>query len=349
MTPTTLGTKPMTGRGLLVALAVASLLVIPTIASTAIVPKWQTASGENYDVMFNVDDFNGDGVSDFLTEEASGTNDRLGIRSGKTGALLAQTALAYKINDFLYEDLDGDGIPEIIIEDLNSGHYICFNVTPGSSTLAVRWTSSASFTGPAARTFVDFDGNGRLYTVLLAPGPAPSNATFWVYDRNGTLAANNTIQLLDPSLPPELHPIYATGDDHEELLIRYHTDPANSGSGSGTQVDEMWIFQSSAIAGVEPGVTGVGSVALGPSCPNPAFSLSRVEYSLPSAGPATLRLFDLSGREVRTLVAGPVPAGRHEATWDGRDAQGREVPAGTYFYELNAGGERQTRKVVRLH
>src|SRR5689334_313231 len=164
MTLTTLrctqpGTKPMPGRGTFVVLAIASLLVIPTVGSTAIVQKWQTASGENYQLLFNVDDFNGDGVSDMLTEEASGTNSRIGIRSGKTGALLAQTALAYKINDFLYQDLDGDGVPEIIIEDFNSGHYLCFNVTPGSSTLPVRWTTSATFSGPAARTFVDFDGN----------------------------------------------------------------------------------------------------------------------------------------------------------------------------------------------
>jgi len=85
------------------------------------------------------------------------------------------------------------------------------------------------------------------------------------------------------------------------------------------------------------------------SFPNPASSESRITYSVPAAGSASLRLFDVTGREVRTLLDGIVQAGPHEAIWDGRDNQGQRLPAGAYFYELNAGGQRVARRVVRLH
>jgi flagellar hook assembly protein FlgD len=75
---------------------------------------------------------------------------------------------------------------------------------------------------------------------------------------------------------------------------------------------------------------------------------SRIEYSVPTSGPASLTLFDVSGREIRTLVNGPVTAGPHEVAWDGLDRQGRQVPPGAYFYELNAGGQHETRRLVRL-
>lgn len=61
-----------------------------------------------------------------------------------------------------------------------------------------------------------------------------------------------------------------------------------------------------------------------------------------------MRLFDVMGRELRTLVNGIVPAGRHEATWDGLDANGRKVPAGAYFYQLNAAGKSASRRVIQL-
>lgn len=41
-------------------------------------------------------------------------------------------------------------------------------------------------------------------------------------------------------------------------------------------------------------------------------------------------------------------AGFHEAKWDGKDSAGRLVPAGMYFYELTAAGERTSRRVIRL-
>ncbi len=58
---------------------------------------------------------------------------------------------------------------------------------------------------------------------------------------------------------------------------------------------------------------------------------TRIPYSIATRGRATLRLLDVHGREVRTLVDSELAAGSHEAIWDGRDGNGRAVPAGAYF------------------
>ncbi len=106
------------------------------------------------------------------------------------------------------------------------------------------------------------------------------------------------------------------------------------------------IWDSNATVGVAPGAP-VAALQLGANAPNPFTTLMRIGFELPRRERASLRVFDVAGREVRTLVAaGELDAGRHDATWDGRDASGARVPAGLYFCRLEAGPETRTRRVV---
>jgi len=82
--------------------------------------------------------------------------------------------------------------------------------------------------------------------------------------------------------------------------------------------------------------------------PNPARGAASVEFALPLAGHVTLDVVDVQGRHVRTLVDGDRPPGSYHASWDGRDGEGRSVPAGVYFVRLQAAGERASRKVAML-
>ena len=70
---------------------------------------------------------------------------------------------------------------------------------------------------------------------------------------------------------------------------------------------------------------------------------------MPAAGGyVQLRVFDASGRLVRTLVDGFRGAGRQRAKWDGRDASGNAASSGIYFYLLEAVGFSESRKMVLL-
>ncbi len=98
-----------------------------------------------------------------------------------------------------------------------------------------------------------------------------------------------------------------------------------------------------------PGDALPTEVALAPLGANPwrggALSL---RFDLPRAARASLAVFDVSGRLVRTLAGGDLPAGRHLAAWDGADANGHALPNGVYLVRLSTDERRITRRVTRL-
>jgi flagellar hook assembly protein FlgD len=91
-------------------------------------------------------------------------------------------------------------------------------------------------------------------------------------------------------------------------------------------------------------------VLLAPAQPNPARGETRFRFELPEgAGRVSLAIYDLSGRRLRTLIAGALGAGPHEARWDGRGEDGSPAPAGMYFARLEAGPRSAARKLVLAH
>lgn len=93
---------------------------------------------------------------------------------------------------------------------------------------------------------------------------------------------------------------------------------------------------------------GSPALRLGQNRPNPFRAETRIAFSTPEETRVRLRVFDLEGREVATLLDRVLSAGDHEATWDGRDAQGRSAPPGIYFYRLENGTETLNRRLLRL-
>jgi len=88
--------------------------------------------------------------------------------------------------------------------------------------------------------------------------------------------------------------------------------------------------------------------ALGPNFPNPFNPVTAIPVTLARAGSTTLRILDVSGRVVATLLEGTQPAGARVVMWNGRDARGNAVPSGVYFARLDAGGASHTQKLVLL-
>ncbi len=73
--------------------------------------------------------------------------------------------------------------------------------------------------------------------------------------------------------------------------------------------------------------------------PNPFNPVTTILYTLARSEPVTLRIFDLKGRLVATLVDNErQEPGRYEVTWRGQDSRGRSAASGSYMYRLEAGG-----------
>jgi flagellar hook assembly protein FlgD len=74
-----------------------------------------------------------------------------------------------------------------------------------------------------------------------------------------------------------------------------------------------------------------------------------IRYDVPAdGGRVSLRIYDVTGELMRTLVDGTVTPGQKSARWDGTDARGNSVSSGVYFYRLRAGSKTLTRKMVFL-
>jgi len=85
--------------------------------------------------------------------------------------------------------------------------------------------------------------------------------------------------------------------------------------------------------------------------PNPFNPTTTIRYELPAGKDqyfVTLKVYDALGRLVMTLVERYQAAGVYQVNWDGRDMNGRPVASGIYFYTIQAGDFRLTKKMVLM-
>ena len=131
----------------------------------------------------------------------------------------------------------------------------------------------------------------------------------------------------------------------EALIIFIQPDPTDGGA---VFFDDASLVQRTL---VDAPVVAQGP--LGPelrqNVPNPFGSATRIDFVLASRTSVDLGVYDVTGRQVRTLVSGPYEAGVHGVTWDGRTADGKAAAAGMYFYVLRtpAGQTSRSMSLVR--
>ena len=101
-------------------------------------------------------------------------------------------------------------------------------------------------------------------------------------------------------------------------------------------------------AGVRATPAAPVALELSAAQPNPTPARSTVTFALPSPGHVRLSILDVQGRRLRTLADGVLPAGLHEASWDGFSEGGVRAAAGVYFYRLEAADRCTSRKVALL-
>lgn len=125
-------------------------------------------------------------------------------------------------------------------------------------------------------------------------------------------------------------------------LIDYYEAQDAPGKGKG---------KGAKLAGTETGALSLPrAFALAQNSPNPFNPATTITYSIPEGtqGLVTLKIFDLRGRVIRTLVNAELPSGSYKVLWDGTKDSGWVAASGVYFYRLQAGEFTQTRKMVLL-
>jgi hypothetical protein len=90
------------------------------------------------------------------------------------------------------------------------------------------------------------------------------------------------------------------------------------------------------------------SFAVSQNYPNPFNPNTEIKYQIPEDSRVVVKIFNVTGQEVVTLMNQDLKAGYYTATWNARDAGGQEVSAGIYFCTMKAGEFSQTVKMVLL-
>jgi hypothetical protein len=255
--------------------------------------------------------------------------------------------------------LDGDPELEVVVSCMDGGVY-AFNhdgtgfTQPDGLLAMLDATDSIS----ASPIVVDVDGDSDMEILVGA-----RNGNFYGVHHDGSRIAGLPI--------PTFQSIFSTAaaadidaDGDVDVAFASYDQTVNvlDFTGASTPAAYEWAtygannWRTSVYGEPGPWQTGVDPVLSGSSIafslaqnsPNPFLSGTSISFTLPSDQRVTLRVFNVAGRLVRTLVDGPAGAGRGSVEWDGRDQNGLRLSSGVYFYRLENGERALTRKGVML-
>jgi hypothetical protein len=156
--------------------------------------------------------------------------------------------------------------------------------------------------------------------------------------------------------------IVAGSTDHEISMVLKAVYPPERTDGPWAEfwTKEFWdptywpylkITYSTVVAVDDETTPQPKQFTLAQNVPNPFNPQTRLSYTIPNRSPGSpvlLRVYDVAGRLVRTLVDRPQPAGTYTVYWDGTSRRGEPVASGMYFYQLRWNGRIESRKMLLL-
>ncbi len=80
--------------------------------------------------------------------------------------------------------------------------------------------------------------------------------------------------------------------------------------------------------------------------PNPFNPSTNISYELAEPGNVEIIIYDLNGKEIKTLISGHQTAGAYQTHWNGETTDGMKVAGGMYFYQLSVDGGADTKKMI---
>jgi outer membrane protein assembly factor BamB len=186
----------------------------------------------------------------------------------------------------------------------------------------------------------DFITNGGI----VSSAAIDSNGTIYF----GTLGGDTTTSRVY-ALNPDGSLFWSRG-----LPSSIYASPAIGSDGTlyiGCHDGNLYAFGTPTTGTEEGNQLPVFRYKLLQNLPNPFFVPMKgtvIRYGLAKPGEVSLKLYDITGRLVRTLVAGEKKAGIYSISWTGKDSHGNKVASGIYFYRLVSGDFSKTRKMILI-
>jgi len=202
------------------------------------------------------------------------------------------------------------------------------------------WTDITPALIPAGRYFTAFVYDATNHRATAFGGQTLLGAVneSWVFD----LWTDTWTQLAPTGTPPTSR--YGSAgiyDGANDRMIVF-------GGNDGGALNDVWALEdlSSTSTGVRR--TSGAKVVLHPNHPNPFNPATTIRFEIPLRGHVSLRVYDVQGRLVRTLIDETRAAGAGSAIWDGRNDNGVTVATGIYACRIETSAGSRARKMMLL-
>ena len=161
-------------------------------------------------------------------------------------------------------------------------------------------------------------GDPRVYSVSF-PG-----------DNFALQHGGSTLTDMDGDGVPEIIVAYEDGDSLQNWIVILE------GNGDATGIE------------FNPGDKVLKSYRLSQNYPNPFNPTTTISFNLPTTEQVSVKIYDLLGQEVKTLLNGVMTAGQHTKVWDGTNNAGFKVTSGVYIYTLQAGQHKLNKRMTLI-
>jgi subtilisin-like proprotein convertase family protein len=226
------------------------------------------------------------------------------------------------------------------------------NMIPDSLTI----TQSVTITDVNLVLLTNHTFDGDMDITLFAPNGDSVNVCFdffqlgqddniiTLFDDNADSSlVNNWYTACTPRIKPQNNLNAVFGGDNAQGIWRLKiTDDAGGDTGRvyawGIQINNQTLVGVQEVAGLTP-----QQFSLDQNYPNPFNPTTTIQFSVPVQSLVTVKIYDILGREVRTLVNEAKTPGTYKVLFDGNG-----LASGTYFYRMKSGNFIETKKLLLL-
>ncbi len=250
-------------------------------------------------------------------------------------------------------DIDGDGILEIALSGENKLYL--WNHDGTSVNTEEIFIPMMDIVSRASTVIGDVDGDGSHEIIVTTL----NEGNIYAIEQDGTIAKGFPIianGLIDGT--PTIADIDLDGK--HELIVGTNTQDVRVWGISGNKVEwgtfahDRW---RTGLYGFAPPDTIPAAVEEKPevfcfrlfqNAPNPFRQITSIKYQIPSKSKVSLKIYDVAGRLVQTLVNEEFAKGDYTTKWEGKNAFGNKVARGIYFYRLKTGKFTASKKLILM-
>lgn len=283
-------------------------------------------------------DYNKDGLVDIAVSD--GMMHKIHIFQNQTTSATLDFKYLGKLNGYYPSteciksaDLDDDGFPDIVIawQDYPCGCSILHNNSTQDSIIFSDPINYQPLSNPSSLYISDMTGDNKPDIIVGDP-----------FSQTCVLENRSTLGNIEfePAFPGGI----ILGDvkgDNNYYVADFDGDGCKDIAAPRSDQQELWVlrtFNSSyTLVQTQEKQTEIPKeFNLYQNYPNPFNPTTSIDFSIPKTGFIEVKVFDVVGREVKTLFSEFTEAGSYHVIWDGSDKQGMKVSTGVYFYVLGS-------------